>query len=429
MKKFSIITLIIFMFTINIMPVFADSYKLNIEKESSDIKYLENDQGYISKKIINSNPEAGEVTVELEVSNKSQNKETQVTVKENAEIVIVLDESGSMLSTIDHENNLNRYQVVVSAANELINNILSNSTTAKIGTVSFAKDALVTQTLTSDKTLLANVYANGRLDNIGATTYTARGLEKAETLFSNADTAKIIILLTDGSPSDSTDTKNKLNELQEKGYSIITMLSDNSSVSSSVYGTTENPTVGKLYLIGDSEISTIIKDNIFSDVMEIIKKNDSITNVSITDYFPEDISDNFQFSYVTKPTTGTVSETISENNTITYTLDELKGNESVKIAYKLKLKEMNDNDLLDKVISTNEKVVLNYTDINTTDYEVILTSSPSIKLVKIEEQKNVEQAVENPPTGLYFSIGILVTLSVSIIGLLISKNKNYFSKI
>lgn len=422
-RKILAVVLTFCMFGLSIMPVFAASYKLNIEKESAETKYLENDQGYISKKIINSNPEEGEVTVELEVSNQSQNKETQVTVKENNEIVIVLDESGSMSTKIDIENNLSRYDIVVASAKELTNNILSNSTNVKIGTVSFGTYAQVTQTLTDDKTSLDAVYTHGRYED--GLTFTTDALTLAERVFSNEDNEKVIIILTDGAPSDDT-TKDKLIELEGKDYNIITMLTDSSSSATKVFGTTENPTVGKLYLIGDSEISTIIKDNIFSDVMEIVKKNESIKDVTITDYFPNDIKDNFEFSYVTKPSTGTISEKISDDNTIIYTVDELKGNESIKISYKLKLKDMNNKELLNKVISTNEKVVLKYKDSSTVEHEVILTSSPSIKLIEVQ---SVEETVENPPTGLYISLGILIVAIVGGVTFILSKKKNYFSKI
>lgn len=398
------------------------SRELQIVNSSSETKYLENDQGYITKKIVASDPKNGEVTIELEVTNKSSNVESQVIVKENSEIVIVLDESGSMSTTIDYENDLSRFDVVTNAAKELVNNILSNSTSAKIGTISFATEAVVTSELTSDLDALNTVYSSGRVKN--GLTYTTDALTLAETVFSEADVPKIIILLTDGAPSDDT-TKDKLIELSNKGYYIITMLSDDDSVSSDVFGTMENPTAGKLYLIEDSEITTIIKDNIFADVIEYIKQNESITNVTVTDYFPADITDNFEFSYVSKPTNGVISESISDNKTITYTLDELKGNESIKISYKLKLKDMNDDALLNKVIATNEKVVLDYTDKDTKTYNVVLSSSPSIKLVEVKDE-----VVESPKTGLKeYTLSIISLIVVSGTILYIKRKKNYIKNI
>lgn len=47
---------------------------------------------------------------------------------------------------------------------------------------------------------------------------------------------------------------------------------------------------------------------------------------------------------------------------------------------------MKNKDLLNKTISTNEKVVLTYKDIEQKDYTVTLTSSPKIQLSKIIEE-------------------------------------------
>ena len=51
--------------------VFATDLKtaLNIVQKSSEKKYLENDQGYISKSIVDIDSNKGEVTIELKLSN------------------------------------------------------------------------------------------------------------------------------------------------------------------------------------------------------------------------------------------------------------------------------------------------------------------------------------------------------------------------
>lgn len=422
MKKV-IVVLIILLFPICVL---AEEYKeLQIVNSSSETKYLENDQGYITKNIIASDTKNGEVTIELEVTNKSSKVESQVVIKENSEIVIVLDESGSMSFTVDYENNLSRFEVINNAAKELVSNLLGTSQTAKIGTISFASDAIITSNLTQNLDDLNTVFSGKRVTN--GLTYTTNALDLAETVFSSDNVAKIIIILTDGAPTDDT-TKEKLIELSNKGYHIITMLTG--SKSSSAFGTVENPTAGKLYLIEDSEIPTIIRDNIFADVIEYIKQNSSITNVTITDYFPTDITDNFSFSYVSKPQNGVITEEIIDNK-IVYTLDELKGNESIKITYKLKLKDMNNETLLNKVINTNEKVVLDYSDREDNTYNVVLDSSPSIKLTNIENIVNYEdEPTENPKTGLKDYM-LIITSLLTCAGIIIYKlkKKKYITNI
>lgn len=422
MKKV-IVILIILLFPICVL---AEEYKeLQIVNSSSETKYLENDQGYITKNIIASDAKNGEVTIELEVTNKSSKVESQVVIKENSEIVIVLDESGSMSSTVDYENNLSRFEVINNAAKELVSNLLGTSQTAKIGTISFASDAIITSNLTQNLDDLNTVFSGKRVTN--GLTYTTNALDLAETVFSGDNVAKIIIILTDGAPTDDT-TKEKLIELSNKGYHIITMLTG--SKSSFAFGTVENPTAGKLYLIEDSEIPTIIRDNIFADVIEYIKQNSSITNVTITDYFPTDITDNFSFSYVSKPQNGAITEEIIDNK-IVYTLDELKGNESIKITYKLKLKDMNNETLLNKIINTNEKVVLDYSDSEDNTYNVVLDSSPSIKLTNIENIVNYEdETAENPKTGLKDYM-LIITSLLTCAGIILYKlkKKKYITNI
>lgn len=422
MKKV-IVILIILLFPICVL---AEEYKeLQIVNSSSETKYLENDQGYITKNIIASDAKNGEVTIELEVTNKSSKVESQVVIKENSEIVIVLDESGSMSSTVDYENNLSRFEVINNAAKELVSNLLGTSQTAKIGTISFASDAIITSNLTQNLDDLNTVFSGKRVTN--GLTYTTNALDLAETVFSGDNVAKIIIILTDGAPTDDT-TKEKLIELSNKGYHIITMLTGRKS--SSAFGTVENPTAGKLYLIEDSEIPTIIRDNIFADVIEYIKQNSSITNVTITDYFPTDITDNFSFSYVSKPQNGVITEEIIDNK-IVYTVDELKGNESIKITYKLKLKDMNNETLLNKIINTNEKVVLDYSDSEDNTYNVVLDSSPSIKLTNIENIVNYEdETTENPKTGLKDYM-LIITSLLTCAGIILYKlkKKKYITNI
>ena len=149
--------------------------------------------------------------------------------------------------------------------------------------------------------------------------------------------------------------------------------------------------------------------------------------MKITDYFPKDITDNFEFSYVGKPNVGTVSEGIdSETNTIEWNIDTLKGDEVATLRYKLKIKDMKNEQLLNKTIATNEKVVLTYKDINAKDYTVVLESSPKIQLSKvIEAVDNGEIKIENnndstiatgklPQAGKSIKIVFIIILAILI---------------
>ena len=440
MKKTKELLLII-IFLVGIMvlnnTVFASSNVLKVVEQSSETKYLENDQGYISKTIVDSDEKAGEVTIELKLGNTS-NKENIITnqITENSEIVLVIDDSGSMIEYIS--TGISREEAVYNAAEELVNKLFSNYNNIKIGVVKFAggfegsiDDAKKMCDLTNNKeTVISAINAEA---NVGGTTNLEAGILVAKTEFSTDASNKIMIILTDGAPNGSTResekttkeaTKETLINTSNSGINIITMLTEieNEEIALNIFGTQENPTVGKYYYIADSDISKIISDSIYNDVVEKIHVlNEQITETKIVDYFPQDITDNFEFSYEGDGSIGTKTDSIdAETNTITWNIGTLKGDEVATLRYKLKLKDMNNSALLEKVISTNEKVVLTYKDNENKDYTVILDSSPKIKLTNEEKVDETIASVILPKTGKDIMIYGVIAV-VAIIGLLAAK--------
>lgn len=77
LNKITCISLILFMLLGICSNVFAADVKtsLDVIQEASETKYLDNDQGNISKTIVDSNSETGEVTIELKLSNTKKEKE------------------------------------------------------------------------------------------------------------------------------------------------------------------------------------------------------------------------------------------------------------------------------------------------------------------------------------------------------------------
>lgn len=91
MKKIlSLCLAFLFIFS-NICMASSENLLLVIE-ESSETAYLENDQGYLDKSIVDYDSEAGEITIELSLANKS----TTSTAYEDTEIFLVVDNSPSM---------------------------------------------------------------------------------------------------------------------------------------------------------------------------------------------------------------------------------------------------------------------------------------------------------------------------------------------
>jgi len=415
--------------------------KLDVIAQASETKYLENDQGYISKTIVDSNAETGEVTIELKLSNTKEESEENI----QTEIFIVVDNSPSMdFVTSTGET---RKELVLNSAKQLVTSIFNSSNNVKIGLIDFhgaggfssagKHNATVRQRLTDDKdTVLTAIEAQLNRSTSSGTNIQS-GLIKAKENFSE-NTSKIVILLSDGIPNadingnsehgDITSdkgiaiqdaTKRTLLDLKEQGIYTITLLTGMSesdgntdkngtiydsantieeelAAAENVFGTEINPTGNKYYLVNNININNVITQDILRDV--VVKIQNPINTVKIVDYFPENITENFEFSYVGNPSIGTASEAIDEETkTITWDIDTLRGDEVDTLKYKLKIKDMENTELLEKTIATNEKVVLTYKDTETKDYTVELTSSPKIKLTEVKEE--LTATVNYDPTG------------------------------
>ena len=410
--------------------------KLNIIQNASETKYLENDQGYISKTIVDSNAENGEVTVEVKVSNTS--KETSEKVNyDSTEIVFVVDNSWSMNEKVNETQT--RRDVVISAAKEFSSSLFKEVSNLKIGLLYYyayddgtdgaiqdygtVNTAKIISNLTGNETEIQVALTSLSTMDYNSGTNTDAGLQKARTMFSEGENIqKFIILLSDGVPNHAvgektqwyqyedasrnnrviSKTKETIQKIDENKINFITMLaglkdlteSDTNTITN-IFGTTTNPTVGSLYNIADTDIAEVIKNEIYTDVLE--KVQNPLNTVKVVDYFPTDITENFEFTYVEKPSMGEVSNTIDEKtNSITWDIGTLKGNEVATLKYKLKIKDMSkQSPVYNKELATNEKILLTYKDREEKDYEVTLASSPKIKLVEVEESQT-SGITENP---------------------------------
>ena len=451
--------------------VFATDLKtaLNIVQKSSEKKYLENDQGYISKSIVDIDSNKGEVTIELKLSNTKK----AVEEKNYTEVVLLMDNSHSMKYKTNEGKT--RKSIIVESAKELVNTIYDTSKNVKTGIVKFCGEmslssplnaATIITNLTTDKQSVLDGLETYEKQSTQSSTNIQKGLIIAENMFSKDSGNKIIILLTDGVPTEDgyknaiknddmsmtnetyntilENTKKELLKINDEGIRLISVmtginsndLDENGNVVTNteddlravekIFGTQEKPTTGKFYNAKTSDADKIIKNDIAKDVQEII--NTPITNLKIIDYFPDDIMNNFDFSYVNNPSLGEVSKEIqSETKTIEWNIKELKGSEVATLRYKLKLKDMKNTELLNKTISTNEKVVFTYQDIEAKEHEVILESSPKIKLAEAKKTENANDSKKDedkttapgkiPQTGVNITIAlsIIVVIAVSIV--------------
>ncbi len=121
LKKFSII-LISFILILGMSSnVKAQTLKtsLDVVQKASETKYLDKDQGSISKTIVDSNKDTGEITVELKLNNMKKEVET--------EVYLIVPENIS-----GQKENLSN---TLNTAEKLVKGILNKDTKTKIGVI------------------------------------------------------------------------------------------------------------------------------------------------------------------------------------------------------------------------------------------------------------------------------------------------------
>ena len=410
-----------------------------VEEPVCTIEFSEN-SGF-EKKLIEKNLTNKEVTLQLQVTNE------ETMLKPTGELVLVLDNSDSMNNFIDEEQTTTRKDLIFESAKTLISNLLEGNDSLQIGIVSFSSyynpenPGDVSQEGTSADASVVSDFSknssdlNTSIDSIqatGARTDLDAGITLASEQFTEADNNKYMIVLTDGVPNIALGnnsyysdevinlTKTKLQELGSQGINIITMLTgiNNESdptptnpdktygqVIGEIFGTEETPTVGDFYYVTDAEVEQTITQDIYNSLLPV---SQSYTDIVIKDYFPQEIIDNFEFAYVSEANIGEITAEINdEDNSITWTIPELKSGETATVQYKLKLKEDFDSNIVDKLLDTNEKVDITYKDFTGTDQEKTSDVTPVLTLT--EPPKELPKAgITTMLIGLAIATGLLI---------------------
>lgn len=431
MKKSVFITLFLILILVaNISLATYQTVTMEVVEEPvCTIKIGENSK--FEKKLISKDLNNKEVTLQLQVTNE------ETSTQPTGELMLVLDNSESM--THEVEGTTTRYDLIIESATTLINSILKNNTNLKIGVVSFSsnsdtskegtiKDANLVSDLSSNPEAINSAISN--IQFTGTRTDLDAGLSLASQYFTSEENNKYIIVLTDGVPNIALDfddyfsdtvistTKSRLKSLESAGYNIITMLTgiDNpestpgitdktySEIITETFGTETAPTAGKFYYIQDDEIEQTITQNIYNDLLPI---SHTLTDITITDYFPLEIIDNFEFAYVSQANIGNISAQVNpETNSITWTIPKLETGQTATVQYKLKLKEDFNSNIVDKILDTNEKVDITYT--NFEGKKISDTSKITPKLRLTEPPKTLPKA-GTPILISLFIVGIGIT--------------------
>lgn len=402
-----------------------------VEEPVCNIELGENSK--FEKKLVAKDMNKKEVTIQLQVVNNEKS------IKPTGEIMLVIDNSDSMLDEVD---NTTREELVVNSAKTLVNNLLKDNDNLKIGVVSFSsntdvskegtiEDASLVSELSNDSTTLNNSISN--IEYNGPRTDLESGITLAQKYFSTEKNNKYMIVLTDGVPNIAINfdknyfsddvikkTNTALANVEKNNISLITMLTGISEpdknplptvdktyaqIISEIFGTQEKPTAGKFYYIQDDKIEETITKDIYNDLLPIEK---SLKDIKIVDYFPKEIIDNFEFAYVQNSNIGNISAEVDKTtNSITWTIPELKSGQTATVQYKLELKENFSSSIVDKILNTNEKVDITYTDFDGKNQRKTSDVTPKLKLT--------EPPVELPKAGK----PLIIAICVSLVGILV----------
>lgn len=435
MKKSVLITLFLILILVaNISLASFETVTMTVVEEPvCTIEIGENSS--FEKRLIEKNLNNKEVTLQLQVTNE------ETSIQPSGEIMLVIDNSMSMKENI--EETTTREDLVIESANTLVNTILEGNNNLKVGVVSFStnadvslegtiNDANLVSDLSSDPQALTSAISN--IQYTGPRTDLEAGLSLASQYFTEEDNNKYMIVLTDGIPNVALDydgmyysddvinkTKAQLQALDTAGYNVITMLTgiteaedvpatrpDDKTygdIIEEIFGTESAPTVGKFYYVQDSEIEQTITNDIYNDLLPI---EQVLTDIVITDYFPQEIIDNFEFAYVSEPNIGTISTDVNtENNSITWIISELQPGETATVQYTLSLKEDFDSSIVGKILDTNERVDISYTNLNGEPVEDTSDVTPKLRLT--------EPPVKLPAAGT----PIMIALFVVVVGVII----------
>ena len=453
MKKTKILLtlfLLIALITTISSAAYADVTMSVIKEPTATINY--GDNSIVERSVISKDLDNKEITLQLKVTNNEGSS------KPTGEVMLVLDNSKSMIDnkvTADKT----RKEFVTESAKTLITNLLKDNTKLKIGVVSFStatevsnegteKDANLVSALSNDADTLNTAISN--IEYTGPRTDLQAGINLAKSQFtSDTDKAhKYIIVLSDGVPnvalnynkqyySDDVITKTKtelqsLSSVSDNIYIMLTGITDGDAVANpstktynqiveEIFGTQAKPTIGNFYYISDDKITDTIT-NIYKALLPISK---SITNINVKDYFTDEFVKNFDFSYVKEPNIGTIFGsftyekepnigTISDKidtttNSITWTIPELKSGETAIVQYKLKLKTNYDTNIVNKVLDTNTKLDVTYTD---SDNKTDTKSTDITPQVKLTEK--LPTVLPKAGSTIFFSfMGIVLVIAVA----------------
>lgn len=159
-----------------------------------------------------------------------------------------------------------------------------------------------------------------------------------------------------------------------------------------IYGSLENPTYGKMYSLNNDNLEKIIVEYIYEDIMEDVRYD--IKSAVLKEYFSNEILQNFDITFNNE---NIDTSNILNNKYVIWNIGSLAGNKTASLKYTLKIKNMQNKELFNKILKTSEQTDLTY--INYLDAETLATTTSSPKIQLSEVKEKLTATVSYDPTA------------------------------
>ncbi len=188
-------------------------------------------------------------------------------------------------------------------------------------------------------------------------------------------------------------------------------------ISKYIFGTESKPTTGIVYYIPtDEDIYDYITKSVYESLIgDPIKKTVVdvpeyvLEDIVLKDYFPANIVANFNKAELVAASKGTITSKIdTKDNSITWTIGDLKPQETATYTYRLTLKDTFDSSIIGKNLPTNEKITITYKESGKPGTPVEDTRCPVV-ILDVIPKKDI------PPTGdnvLYVGLALVAVVGI-----------------
>lgn len=183
------------------------------------------------------------------------------------EVMILIDTSEGMKYN-------NRLNTIKNASKQLVSDIYNSVQKAQIGVAFFSEPEAGSANVTN---LTSKPNVNNLLTELDKE-YSNNGAKLGETIrtvlskYSNSNTPKVMIILTDGYMEDVNDDREMIEAAKAQGVKVISVVTSNDEWSEEVFGNEYNPVPNELYNISDIYLKEYITEIVLEDTLFELEK-------------------------------------------------------------------------------------------------------------------------------------------------------------